>query len=171
MKDDINNLEIRVLKLETYFKVFCTIFLVAGLLTFHYWGSIPEKDNMPQTAGLEHKQGVLCPSYNKDIQLFIGARESFAEKALADREIDKKATMVADSLFSQERYDEAILGYQKIISSQDTHNNKTLAYALYRQGMSFLLLHDKDTARLIYKKLESLFPEYDITRLAMVQDL
>ncbi|MFW2366994.1 MAG: tetratricopeptide repeat protein, partial [Desulforhopalus sp.] len=51
----------------------------------------------------------------------------------------------------EKEYDKAIMQYQKIISQ---HGNDAKApQAMLKQGMAFEKLADKDTAKVIYKKL------------------
>ena len=59
--------------------------------------------------------------------------------------------MMGESLYQQKEYDQAILQYQKIISSQPKHQ-KTPA-ALLKQALAFEQLSDKDTAKILYQKI------------------
>ena len=59
--------------------------------------------------------------------------------------------MMAESLYQQKEYDKAIMQYQKIIS-QHANDSKAPA-AMLKQAMAFEKLSDKDTAKVIYKKL------------------
>ena len=59
--------------------------------------------------------------------------------------------MMGECLYQQKEYDQAILQYQKIISSQPKHP-KTPA-ALLKQAMAFEQLSDKDTAKILYQKI------------------
>ncbi len=59
--------------------------------------------------------------------------------------------MMGESLFNQKEYDKAIMQYQNIIS-QHSDNAKS-PEAMLKQGMAFEKLADKDTAKVIYKKL------------------
>lgn len=59
--------------------------------------------------------------------------------------------MMGESLYQQKEYDQAILQYQKIISSQPKHP-KTPA-ALLKQALAFEQLSDKDTAKILYQKI------------------
>lgn len=59
--------------------------------------------------------------------------------------------MMGECLFQQKEYDKAIMQYQNIIS-QHPNNSKAPA-AMLKQGMAFEKLADKDTAKVIYKKL------------------
>lgn len=59
--------------------------------------------------------------------------------------------MMGECLFQQKEYDKAIMQYQKIISQ---HANASQApSAMLKQAMAFEKLSDKDTAKVIYKKL------------------
>lgn len=59
--------------------------------------------------------------------------------------------MMGESLYQQKEFDQAILQYQKIISSQPKHA-KTPA-ALLKQAMAFEQLSDKETAKILYQKI------------------
>lgn len=61
--------------------------------------------------------------------------------------------MMGECLFNQQQYDQAILQYQKIISINPQHGKAPAA--LLRQAQSFEQLKDKETAKLIYRKLLS----------------
>ncbi len=61
--------------------------------------------------------------------------------------------MMGESLYQQKEFDQAILQYQKIISSQPKHA-KTPA-ALLKQAMAFEQLSDKETAKILYQKIMS----------------
>ena len=59
--------------------------------------------------------------------------------------------MMGECYFKQKEYDKAIMQYQKIISQHPGH---TLASSsMLQQGMAFERLADKDTAKVIYKKI------------------
>lgn len=59
--------------------------------------------------------------------------------------------MMGECYFKQKEYDKAIMQYQNIISQHSGHASSSRA--LLRQGMAFEKLADKDTAKVIYKKL------------------
>ncbi|MGW8194649.1 MAG: tetratricopeptide repeat protein [Desulforhopalus sp.] len=59
--------------------------------------------------------------------------------------------MMGECLFNQKEYDKAIMQYQKIISQHP--DDAKAAPAMLKQGMAFEKLADKDTAKVIYKKL------------------
>ncbi len=59
--------------------------------------------------------------------------------------------MMGECLFQQKEYDKAIMQYQNIISQHSDHAKS--AQAMLKQGMAFEKLADKDTAKVIYKKL------------------
>jgi len=59
--------------------------------------------------------------------------------------------MMGECLYKQGEYDQAIIQYQQIISNYP--GNPQAAKALLKQGESFEQLSDKETAKIIYKKL------------------
>ena len=59
--------------------------------------------------------------------------------------------MMGECLFNQKEYDKAIMQYQKIISQSSGHDKAPAA--MLKQGMAFEKLADKETAKVIYKKL------------------
>lgn len=59
--------------------------------------------------------------------------------------------MMGECLFNQKEYDKAIMQYQKIISQHSNHAKAPSA--MLKQGMAFEKLADRDTAKVIYKKL------------------
>lgn len=64
---------------------------------------------------------------------------------------------MGESLFARGEYDLAILDYQKVISNHAGH--KRTPTSLLKQGMSFEKLTDHETAKIIYKKLISEYPD------------
>ncbi len=59
--------------------------------------------------------------------------------------------MMGECLFELKEYDKAIMQYQNIISQHP--DNAEAPEAMLKQGMAFEKLADKDTAKVIYKKL------------------
>ncbi len=59
--------------------------------------------------------------------------------------------MMGECLFNQKDYDKAIMQYQNIISQHP--DDRKSPEAMLKQGMAFEKLADKDTAKVIYKKL------------------
>lgn len=64
---------------------------------------------------------------------------------------------LGECLYSQQDYELAILEYQKVFADFPK-NNKTPA-ALLKQGLSFEKLKDKETAKLVYLKLQAEYKE------------
>ncbi len=58
---------------------------------------------------------------------------------------------MGECLYQQREYDLAILDYQKVISNHS--NDPHTPAAMLKQGMSFEKLTDRETAKIIYKKL------------------
>jgi len=59
--------------------------------------------------------------------------------------------MMGECLFAQKEYDKAIMQYQKIIAQHSSHGKAPAA--MLKQAMAFEKLADKDTAKVIYKKV------------------
>jgi tol-pal system protein YbgF len=59
--------------------------------------------------------------------------------------------MMGECLFNQKEYDKAIMQYQNIISQHSNHPKTP--EAMLQQGIAFEKLADKETAKVIYKKL------------------
>ncbi|EKD35281.1 MAG: hypothetical protein ACD_75C01964G0006 [uncultured bacterium] len=87
-------------------------------------------------------------------------KNSFAEalpifKQIADNSSSNEGVdaryMMGECLFNQKEYDKAIMQYQKIISQHSGHAKAPAA--MLKQGMAFEKLADKETAKVIYKKL------------------
>jgi len=95
---------------------------------------------------------------NRANQLFANGKYKEA-LSLFDREAGNPASksavearyMMGECLFQQKEYDKAIMQYQKIISQHA--NDPKAPSAMLKQGMAFERLADKDTAKVIYKKL------------------
>ncbi|MDW7773957.1 MAG: tol-pal system protein YbgF [Desulfobulbaceae bacterium] len=64
---------------------------------------------------------------------------------------------MGESLYAEGEYDLAILDYQKVISNHANHQRTPTA--LLKQGMSFGKLTDHETAKIIFKKLISEYPD------------
>ncbi len=64
---------------------------------------------------------------------------------------------IAESLYAQQNYEEAILEYQKLIKG--FAQSSQVASSLLKQGFCFQALGDKDGARLLYTKVTRDFPK------------
>lgn len=76
--------------------------------------------------------------------------EQVAANSSGNDKVDARF-MMGECLFQQKEYDKAIMQYQNIISQHSDHPKS--AKAMLKQGMAFEKLADKDTAKVIYKKL------------------
>ncbi|CAK8714772.1 MAG: tol-pal system protein YbgF [Candidatus Electronema aureum] len=83
--------------------------------------------------------------------------EQYLSGQPSKKQAAKTLYLMGECLFNQGEYDLAILEYQKVISnySDDSHSSA----ALLRQAMSFEKLTDKETAKIIYGKLASDYPD------------
>ncbi len=87
---------------------------------------------------------------NNDYSGALLLYEQVASNPSAANAVDARF-MMGECLFNQKQYDKAIMQYQKIISQHS--NNSNAPTAMLKQGMAFEKLADKDTAKVIYKKL------------------
>lgn len=85
-------------------------------------------------------------SYDEALPLF----EQIAGNANSTEAVEARY-MMGECLFNQKEYDKAIMQYQKIISQSSGHTKAPAA--MLKQGMAFEKLSDKETAKVIYKKL------------------
>lgn len=85
-------------------------------------------------------------SYAEALPLF----EQVAADSSSGEGVDARY-MMGECLFNQKEYDKAIMQYQKIISQHSGHAKAPAA--MLKQGMAFEKLADKETAKVIYKKL------------------
>jgi tol-pal system protein YbgF len=65
----------------------------------------------------------------------------------------------AESLYQQEEYELAILEFQKVIVEHPQHGK--VPVSLFKQGLCFEKLGDKETARIVYNKLLDNYPTSD----------
>jgi tol-pal system protein YbgF len=84
--------------------------------------------------------------FKEAFQLF----EQVAANTSGNNKVDARF-MMGECLFQQKEYDKAIMQYQNIISQNSDHAKAPKA--MLKQGMAFEKLADKDTAKVIYKKL------------------
>ena len=73
-----------------------------------------------------------------------------ASQSTASNKVDARY-MMGECLFAQKEYDKAIMQYQKIIAQHSNHSKAPAA--MLKQAMAFEKLADKDTAKVIYKKV------------------
>jgi tol-pal system protein YbgF len=85
-------------------------------------------------------------SYAEALPLF----EQIAGNSSSNESVEARY-MMGECLFNQKEYDKAIMQYQKIISQYSGHDKAPSA--MFKQGMAFEKLADKETAKVIYKKL------------------
>lgn len=76
--------------------------------------------------------------------------ENMSASGSADDSVEAKY-MMGECLFALQEYDQAILDYQNIITNHPSSGKAPAA--MLKQAMAFEKLNDKDTARILYKKL------------------
>lgn len=74
------------------------------------------------------------------------------------------AFWIGESYFVQKQYEQAILQYQDVIQKHGEHPRA--ASALYKQGLSFDALGDRQSARVLLQKLVDTFPMAEETKQA-----
>jgi TolA-binding protein len=102
----------------------------------------------------------LQDAYSRAKLLFDGGKygdalvlfEQVASEGTGDEAIEGRF-MTGEALFNMKEYDKAIMQYQKIISQYPSHDLSPAA--MLQQGIAFENLADKDTAKVIYRKLLS----------------
>ena len=111
------------------------------------------------------ESGVGGSLFDKSMTLYkskryIEAYKSFEQVLSQNPKGDEAAEtlfFMGESLFARGEYDLAILDYQKVISNHTQHRRTPTA--LLKQGISFEKLTDLETAKIIYKKLISEYPD------------
>ncbi|MBU1568255.1 MAG: tetratricopeptide repeat protein [Proteobacteria bacterium] len=101
----------------------------------------PSDNNMKKAQKLFEKN-----NYAEALPLF----EQIAGNSSSSDSVEARYLM-GECLFNQKEYDKAIMQYQKIISQSSGHEKASSA--MLKQGMAFEKLSDKETAKVIYKKL------------------
>lgn len=76
--------------------------------------------------------------------------DQIARQSSSAQKVDARY-MMGECLFAQKEYDKAIMQYQKIIAQHSSHGKAPAA--MLKQAMAFEKLADKDTAKVIYKKV------------------
>ncbi|MCF6290001.1 MAG: tol-pal system protein YbgF [Desulfobacterales bacterium] len=134
---------------------------------------IPDKHKKKVSPGIGEKppvKSIQDPGqglYDKALDLFRqkkyqAAHDGFA--AYLDKNPNGKLKVNArfwmgDSLFNQQEYELAILEYQKVISDFPYHAKAPAA--LLKQGLAFEKLGDRETARIVLRKLVAEYPKSD----------
>jgi len=105
------------------------------------YGSASGNDSMQKASSLYDSQ-----KYGDAYTLF----EQVADRGSSGEAVEARY-MMGECLFNEKEYDKAIMQYQKIISQFPDHSKAPAA--MLKQAMAFEKLADKDTAKVIYRKL------------------
>ncbi len=108
--------------------------------------SVVTPTNEPENNMEKGKKLFDKKQYSKALTLF----EQVAGNPVASDAVYARY-MMGECLFNQKEYDKAIMQYQKIISQHAKHVKAPAA--MLQQGKAFEKLADKDTAKVLYKKL------------------
>ena len=98
--------------------------------------------------------------YNDAVQDFKGFLAQNPDPGLAD---DAYFTM-GESLYALAKYDDAILSYDTVVKK--FKDSDKVPEALYKEGLSFLKMGDKDTGTLILQQLIKDHPKTDAAKKA-----
>lgn len=111
----------------------------------------PAAENISQPAGGGNSFSEATSLYER--KKYSQAYSMFNEIATNSSAGDKVDAryMMGECLFAQKEYDKAIMQYQKIIAQHSSHGKAPAA--MLKQAMAFEKLADKDTAKVIYKKV------------------
>ncbi len=112
--------------------------------------AVPQAVPAPDNAGTNLGKGRSLfdqGKYREAYQQF----ESISSSAGTDAEIIEAKYMMGECLFALKEYDQAILDYQNIITNHPSSGKAPAA--MLKQAMAFENLNDKDTAKILYKKL------------------
>ena len=105
--------------------------------------------SQPPTTGNEFSNAQTLferKKYNQAYSKF----DQIATNSTSPSNVDARY-MMGECLFAQKEYDKAIMQYQKIIAQHSSHSKAPAA--MLKQAMAFEKLADKDTAKVIYKKV------------------
>lgn len=117
-----------------------------------------KQQESPQRVVTSNTTKPLSDTFQKAQKLFDNNKFEDAQKLFEQLAGDSNAAnniearfMVGECLYEQKEFDKAIMQYQNIISQYPDHASSP--EAMLKQGMAFEKLADKDTAKVIYKKL------------------
>lgn len=99
--------------------------------------------------------------------LFVQAREKFKEYLGLFPNTDKSDNAqfwIGECYYSQKRYEEAILEYEKVI--RDYPKSNKIPGALLKQGLAFYELGDKTSSRLLLEKVTKDYPHTNEAKIA-----
>jgi len=124
-----------------------------------------EKDETPPPPPV--RTAVVKTKYDQGLSLYKNKNYQQAYTAFIEY-LDVNTTgpqavnaryYAAESLYHQKEYELAILEFQKVIVEYPQHGK--VPVSLYKQGLCFEKLGDKETARIVYNKLLDNYPTSD----------
>jgi tol-pal system protein YbgF len=77
---------------------------------------------------------------------------------------DNAQFWIGESYYSENNYEKAILEYEKVIKNYPEGDK--VPHALLKQGLSFLKLGDKASARLLFQQIMKDYPNTNQARIA-----
>ena len=128
-------------------------------------GKTPEEQETPPpppiktaTVKTKYDQGFTLFKANKYKQSYTAFIEYLDANPTGPQAVNAHY-FAAESLYQQKEYELAILEFQKVIVEFPQHTKAP--ESLYKQGLSFEKLGDKETARIVYNKLLDNYPKSD----------
>lgn len=116
--------------------------------------SVPEKKELTESAIYDRALGYYREGrYEGAIAGFKNFLELYSKSDLADNAY----FWIGESHRDLEKYEDAILAYQKVINGYP--NGNKVPIAMLHQALAFERINDKTTANLVFKKVLKDFPE------------
>jgi tol-pal system protein YbgF len=156
LSDDLDDVEVRVAILENY----CGI-EKKETATANETGETPLKKSIG-------KEQIYSEAYRtfKDGNYSV-AREKFGEflRSFSDTEYSDNAQFwIGECYYFEEKYEEAILEYEKVVQNYPDGNK--VPNALLKQALSFLKLEDKSSSKLLLQRVIKEYPNTNAARIA-----
>lgn len=132
----------------------------------------PRKDDPKAVKEKETAEDDPVKAYEAAYSLFEEkhykeAREklnSFIRKFPRDRRAGNAQFWIAETYFAEKDYEGAILGYEALVKNYTS--SEKIPSALYKQGLAFIELGDRKTAKVIFQRLIEKYPDARETDMA-----
>ena len=156
LSDDLDDVEVRVSIVENYLGIG-----KKERVTENKTGKAPLKESTD-------KEQIYSGAYRtfKDGN-YSAAREKFGEflKSFSGTEYSDNAQFwIGECYYFEEKYEEAILEYEKVVQNYPDGNK--VPNALLKQALSFLKLDDKSSSKLLLQRVIKEYPNTNAARIA-----
>ncbi len=98
--------------------------------------------------------------YEKARDVFVTLLQQYPTTELSDNAL----FWLGECYYFEKKYEKAIVEYDKVIKNYPASNK--ISYALLKQGLSFLKLDDKESARLLLQQVSHDYPNTSQARIA-----